>query len=140
VRLKPSRKSAKKSSTRYSKKVARQTKKSQKKQSKTRPKVNNESIQAFIDTIDQAQKGNYEFIEGHHDKGSYFLVNEANRGGSSFVHIVPKELYEDFLRMQKSGDIFIGFSMLCGKNGNRDLRVSCFGISTNDLTRAMIKR
>lgn len=103
-------------------------------------KSKDECINAFLEIVKLAQKGKYKFEEGHHDKGKYYVVNEPNRGGSSFVFIVPKEVYKNFLELQeKLGDTFLGFSMLCGKNGDKDLRVSCFAIPTNDLTRALIK-
>lgn len=103
-------------------------------------KSKDECINAFLEIVKLAQKGKYKFEEGHRDKGKYYIVNESNRGGSSFVHVVPKEVYKNFLELQKKlGDTFLGFSILCGKNGDKDLRVSCFAISTNDLTRALIK-
>lgn len=100
-----------------------------------------ESIDAFMKILKEVENGKYKFEEGSHDNGKYFIVNESGRHGSNFVHVVPKETYEIFNQMKSAmPDSFLGFSVLCGKMGGRDVRVSCFGIPTSDITRAMISK
>jgi hypothetical protein len=98
-----------------------------------------ESIEAFMKILKQVESGKYKFEEGSENNGKYFVVNEVNRQGSNFVHIVPNEAFEIFEQMRKSmPNSFLGFSILCGKIGNKDVRVSCFAVPTSDITRAMI--
>jgi hypothetical protein len=98
-------------------------------------------IKAFMEIVELAQKGRYSFSQGVADMGDYMVVHEDDREGSSFVHVVPKSMKRHFMEMRKkTSDTFLGFSILCGKNGSRDLRVSCFGVPTTDITKAIIKR
>lgn len=98
-----------------------------------------ECIEAFVKILKQVEDGNYKFQEGVEDMKKYFVVNEANRQGSNFIHIVPKETYEIFEYMRKTmPNSFLGFSILIGKIDNRDTRVSCFAVPTSEITRAMI--
>lgn len=100
-----------------------------------------ECLDAFLKIAKEIERGKYKFQEGSSDMGKYFIVNEAERQGSSFVHIVPVETYKVFEEMRKSMPTsFLGFSMLCGKAGKKDLRVSCFAIPTSEITRAMVSK
>ena len=97
-----------------------------------------ECIDAFLKISKEIEGGKYSFREGSVDMGKYFVVNEADRQGSSFVHIVPAEAYKTFDEMRRTMPTsFLGFSMLCGKIGRKDLRVSCFAIPTSEITRAL---
>ena len=99
-----------------------------------------DSLEAFVKIVNEVERKKYSFKEGIVSKGSYYIVNEEVRNGSSFVHIVPKEAYPIFSEiMQKMPNVILGFSILCGKNRMRDLRVSCFGISSSEVTKALIK-
>lgn len=104
--------------------------------------VNKEKcLDAFLKIVAEVGDGKYDFREGATGMGEYYIVNEADRQGSSFVHIVPAEAYRVFEDMRrKMPDSFLGFSMLCGKIRNRDLRVSCFAIPTSEITKALISR
>lgn len=98
-----------------------------------------ECLEAFVRIVGEVESGRYKFVEGTVEKGSYSVVNEAERNGSSFVHVVPREAHKIFERMRREmPNSFLGFSMLCGKNGKKDLRVSCFAVPTSEITRAMI--
>lgn len=98
-------------------------------------------LNAFLKILDDITSGKYNFQEGSTDMGEYFIVNEAERQGSSFVHIVPAETYKVFEEMRRvMSTSFLGFSILCGKFRNKDLRVSCFAIPAPEITRALISR
>lgn len=108
---------------------------------KVQIKGKQECLDAFLKISKDIENGKYKFEEGSQDMGKYFVVNETERQGSSFVHIVPSETYKMFEEMRKSMPTsFLGFSMLSGKIGKKDLRVSCFAIPTSEITRAMISR
>ncbi len=104
-------------------------------------KNKNECIDAFLKIAKEVEKGKYNFQEGSTNMGTYYIVNEADRQGSSFVHIVPAETYKIFEEMRKTMPTsFLGFSMLCGKINKKDLRVSCFGIPTPEITKVLISK
>jgi hypothetical protein len=98
-------------------------------------------IDAFVRIVRELENGSYAIQEGEKDMGKYFVIHEPDRKGSIFVHIVPKEAYAVFKEMQREmPDSFLGFSILCGKIGKKEVRASCFAIPTNEITRAMIRR
>ena len=91
-------------------------------------------IQLFKDLISKLKSGSYNFK--NNDGGDYYIINEENRKGSKFVHIVPKELMNLFNEMkEKVPDEFLGFTILIN-----DIRVSCFGIPCSELTKAIINK
>lgn len=98
-------------------------------------------IDAFVRIMRELENGSYAIQEGERDFGKYFVIHEADRQGSVFVHVVPKEAYKIFKEMQRSmPDSFLGFSVLCGKVGKKGVRASCFAVPTSEITRAMISR
>jgi len=98
-------------------------------------------IDAFVKTVRELENGSYAVEEGERDMGKYFIIHEPDRQGSVFVHIVPREAYKVFKDMQKAmPDSFLGFSVLCGRIGNKEVRASCFAIPAGEITRAMISR
>lgn len=100
-----------------------------------------ECLDAFVRTVREVEEKRYKFKEGATDMGNYFVVNEPERNGSSFVHIVPAETYRIFEEVRREMPTsFLGFSMLCGRNGRKDLRVSCFAIPTFEITKAFVSR
>lgn len=76
---------------------------------------------------------------GEKEFSDYFLITEDNRMNSYFVHIVPKEVYLLFKRMQLSTGDFLGFSVLVGKKNSKEVRLSCFGVPCELLTKELIK-
>lgn len=89
----------------------------------------------------EVEKGKYKFREGSRSEGAYYIVHESGRQGSNFVHVVPKEAYGIFEEMKREmPSSFLGFSMLAGKIKKKDVRVSCFAISTQEIMKALISR
>jgi len=108
---------------------------------KVKIKNKEKSLDAFVNTVKEVEKKKYKFKEGTIKKDLYYIVNEPERNGGSFVHIVPKEAYNVFEEMRKMmPDSFLGFSMLCGKIKGKDLRVSCFAITSSEITKALISK
>ncbi len=95
----------------------------------------------FAKLVKDIRSNNYNFPTKIIDKGEYFIVNEENRQNSFFITIVPKEAYSLFKEMQeKAPDEFLGFSVLCGKKQEKDIRVTCFGIPCSILAKSLIKK
>ena len=101
-------------------------------------KVNIENKQRYLklfkELINKIQEGKYNFkdFEGK----DYYIINEDNRKGSKFVHIVPKELISLFNNMKNSApNEFLGFTVLIN-----NIRVSCFGIPCSELSKAIINK
>lgn len=98
-----------------------------------------ECLDAFIKIVKEVERGKHKFVESVTDGGPYYIVSESNRQGSNFIHVVPKEAYKIFEEMRMMmPNSFLGFSMLCGKIGSKDLRVSCFAIPTSEITKVLI--
>ena len=101
-------------------------------------KVNIENKQRYLklfkELIGKIQEDKYNFkdFEGKY----YYIINEDNRKGSKFVHIVPKELISLFNNMKNSApNEFLGFTVLIN-----NIRVSCFGIPCSELSKAIINK
>ena len=108
---------------------------------KTKVKDKQTAIEAFTKIVKEVEANNYNFQAGDVAEKNYTIVHETNRMNSFFVHVVPKELYKVFKKLQKEEPhSFLGFSILCGKMGEREVRVSCFGIPSTELVRAVIKK
>lgn len=108
---------------------------------KIKIKNKKKSIDVFMKIIKDVQTNVYNFQAGEIKEKDYTIVHETNRMDSFFIHVVPKEAYKIFKNLQKKEpQSFLGFSILAGKIGDRDVRVSCFGIPTNDLTNALLSK
>lgn len=94
----------------------------------------------FSEIVAKIQRRKFELKVGETEKENYHLIIEENRMNSYFVHIVPKQAYSLFREIQKQApNQFLGFSVVAGKHGNKDVRVSCFGIQCNLLGKSLIK-
>lgn len=107
---------------------------------KIKIKNKKKSIEAFLKIVKDVQTNVYNFQAGEIKEKDYVIVHETNRMDSFFIHVVPKETYKIFKDLQKKEpQSFLGFSILAGKLGDRDVRVSCFGIPQSDLTPALFR-
>ena len=64
---------------------------------KTKVAGKEECLEAFLKISKDIEKGKYNFQEGTVNMGKYFVISEADRQGSSFVHIVPSEAHKIFV-------------------------------------------
>ena len=97
-----------------------------------------EYARIFSKLVKQSKNNKLKFKVGVFDKGKYYLVNEENRGGSYFIHIVPKEVYPLFCKMQKEiPHSPLGFTVLAGKLNNKEVRISRFGVQCNLLGKSL---
>ena len=95
----------------------------------------------FSETVKKIKLGNFSIVVGEEEKEDYYLVTEDGRFGGYFIHIVPKEIYGLFKKMQAAApNDLLGFSVLGGKHNNKDVRVSCFGVQCNLLGKALFKK
>jgi hypothetical protein len=109
----------------------------EKKKLKNKEKI----INAFLQLVEQVTSKQYNFQEGEFKSKDYYIVNEYGRLNSYFVHVVPKQFYKIFKELRKKEPhAFLGFSMLCGKYNDKDIRVSCFGVPSTDLIKALLKK
>ncbi len=70
------------------------------------------------------------------DKGEHMLITEEYRIDSYFANIAPKSILNLFKEMQvKAPNEILGFSVMVEKFENKEVRVSCFGIQRNLLTK-----
>jgi len=93
----------------------------------------------FARIVHDAKLFRYDLHEEMKTYDDHVIVCERNRAGSSFIHLVPKEAFPLFRKMQiNHSNEFLGFSVLCGRRHNQDLRVSCFGVPCNMLSKALI--
>ena len=93
----------------------------------------------FSDVVSKIKNNEFELKIGEKEKEDYYMVIEENRMVGYFVHIVPKEVYWLFKKMQETNQ-FLGFSVVAGKYRNKDVRVSCFGVQCNLLGKSLIKK
>jgi len=93
----------------------------------------------FSETVRKVSHSNFNLNVGEFEKEDYYLVVEENRHNSYFVHIVPKQVYPLFKKIQQIPNEFLGFSVLAGKHNNKDVRVSCFGVPCGNLGKALFK-
>lgn len=109
---------------------------------KTNIKEKEKFAKIFAELVNDIRSNNYNFSPNTIiDKGEYFIVNEENRQNSFFITIVPKEVYPLFKEMQeKAPNEFIGFSILCGKKQEKDIRATCFGVPCSLLAKSLIKK
>ncbi len=64
------------------------------------------------------------------DRGQFFLVTEENRGGHHFVHIVPREVYDEFRILQiRQPHSQLGNAVLVGKRNGKNIYVNLFGVT-----------
>ena len=91
-------------------------------------------LNLFRDLMEKIKSGNYNF---RNEKGEdYYIINEDDRKGSRFVHIVPKELLRLFNKVKENyPDEFLGFTILINNT-----RVSCFGIPCSELSKVIINK
>lgn len=94
----------------------------------------------FSQLVARIQKSKSKIKPGIKEFKEHYIVTEENRLNSYFIHIVPKESFYLFREMVKQPDTFLGFSVLAGKQDNKDIRVSCFGIQCNLLGKSLIKK
>ncbi len=95
----------------------------------------------FSKLVYDIQEGRFPFVLGEQEKEDYYIVQEENRNGSYFIHVVPKGVYPLFKEMQeKAPNAFLGYSVLAGKKEGRDIRASCFGVPCNLLGKALLKK
>ena len=84
-------------------------------------------VLAFKKLINQIQKNDFDFE--NKETEDYYIINEKG-----FVHIVPKEVFNLFMKMKKQApNEFLGFTVLIN-----EVRVSCFGIPCSELSKAII--
>jgi len=108
---------------------------------KTNIKQKEKFAKIFADLVKDIRLDNYNFSANTVDKGDYFIIHEENRQNSFFISIVPKEVYPLFKEMQeKAPNQFLGFSVLCGKKQEKDIRVTCFGVPCSLLAKSLIKK
>ncbi len=68
------------------------------------------------------------------EKEDYYIVTEENRRGSHYVHLVPKVIYHKFRGFQiKSPNKEPPHSLLCGRKGQKEIKVACFGVDVKDV-------
>jgi len=84
---------------------------------------------AFSKLVQDIQFSEEEIRDDVEDKGDYFIVMEENRAGSHFVHIVPKELYDEFRVLQtKRPQDLVGSAILVGRKNGKEIYATIFGI------------
>ena len=93
----------------------------------------------FSQLVTRVQKGKFKLSLGIKEFKEYFIVTEEDRMNSYFIHLVPKQAMYLFKAMQPQPG-FLGFSVLAGKQNNKDVRVSCFGVECNRLGKSLIKK
>lgn len=98
-------------------------------------------MKVYSETIKKIQNNNFLLNVGEIEKEDYYIVIEANRMNSYFVHIVPKQVWGLFKEMQeKAPNEILGFSVMIGKYNNKDVRVSCFGVQCDLLGKSLFEK
>lgn len=93
----------------------------------------------FSEIVRKVRQNQFDFEEK--DNGDYKIVIEENRMRSIFVHIVPQEVYSLFKKMHETApQSFLGFSVVAGRYGGKEVRVSCFGIPCNLLAKSLLRK
>ncbi len=94
----------------------------------------------FSETVRTVRLSKFSIVVGEKEKEDHYLVTEDGRFGGYFIHIVPKEIYSLFKKMQAAvPHDLLGFSVVAGKHNNKDVRVSCFGVQCNLLGKSLFK-
>ncbi|MBS3065467.1 hypothetical protein J4229_00245 [Candidatus Pacearchaeota archaeon] len=95
-------------------------------------------VKAFKNLLISMKNNEFNFKDD--EKENYYIINEI-RLNSHFVHIVPKELINIFNKMKiDNPEDFTGMTILMGKRNNKDIRISCFGVSCSLLTKCIINK
>jgi len=95
----------------------------------------------FSETIEKIRNNDFPIKIGELEREDYYIVTEESRMDSLFIHIVPKQVYNLFKEMQKlAPNEFLGFSILIGKYGEKDIRVSCFGVECSVLGKGLFNK
>ena len=95
-------------------------------------------VEIFASLVREIQDGKFNFNDNKVEKEDYYLIVEEGRLNSYFIHVVPKQAYGLFEEMKSvAPNEFLGFSVLVGKHKGIDVRASCFGVSCNELTKAL---
>ncbi|MBI1972761.1 hypothetical protein HYS50_02025 [Candidatus Woesearchaeota archaeon] len=94
----------------------------------------------FSQTVKKIRERKYDLQIGETEKDDHYIIIEDKRMNSYFVHVVPKGAYSLFKEMQeKIPQSFLGFTVVAGKQNNKDIRVSCFGIDCSSLGKSLFK-
>ncbi len=81
-----------------------------------------------VQTIQQKQPSIRDEIK---DRGHFFLVSEENRAGHHFVHIVPKEVFDQFRILQiRQPHSQLGNAVLVGRKNGKNVYVNLFGVTS----------
>ena len=92
----------------------------------------------YSEIVKKIQNNDFLIDVGETEKDDYYIVVEANRMDSYFVHVVPKQVWGLFKEMQeKAPNEILGFSVMVGKQDDKEIRVSCFGVQCNLLGKSL---
>ncbi len=97
-------------------------------------------MKIYSDIVKKIQNNVFPINVGETEKEDYYIVVEANRMNSYFIHIVPKQVWALFKEMQKKApNEILGFSVMAGKYNNKEVRVSCFGVQCSFLGKSLFE-
>ncbi len=84
---------------------------------------------AFSKVVQEFQFSNEDIRDEILDKGDYYIVTEENRAGCGFIHLVPRELFDEFrvLQIKKPQDV-VGSAVLIGRKKGKEIYASIYGI------------
>jgi len=105
----------------------------------TRINVNDKKmcLEIFKKLMKKIKSGDFDYKDTQTE--NYLIINE-DRLNSHFIHVVPKKLESFFNEIKgKNQNSFLGFTVLVGRNLDKDVRLSCFGIPCSELTRVLIQ-
>lgn len=84
---------------------------------------------AFSKLVQDLQLSEEDMRDDVDDRGEFYVVTEENRAGAHFVHIVPKELYDEFrvLQLKRPQDL-VGSAILVGRRNGKEIYATIFGV------------
>ena len=88
----------------------------------------------FSQLIQEVIQKKTNFEDQVEERADYYIVTEENRSGNHYVHLVPKIVYHKFRGFQINNPTKEPPQyLLCGRKGNKNIKVSCFGVDVKDV-------
>lgn len=103
-------------------------------------KIKNKEFYAgkFNELVQGIQKNTVDLKKLPEEKN--YFIDKKESCNELMLTIVPKELKALFDELKAAQpDSFLGFTVLAGKQKNKQVRVSCFGVECSILSKALIK-
>ena len=87
-------------------------------------------LRLFLELVEFVRTKKMDFNDSVEEKDDHYVVTEEERGGCSYVHLVPKDLFHKFRGVQiNAPSKMFDDCVVCGRKNGKEIRVMCFGLN-----------